>query len=176
MALHRRAALVAIGTVISGCAGSPDGEDSPTKTASPTDVHTATDPGYLECDRATVSTDLPAEATVVPDPLTEDSVLDYVERLEEFLALPLEDGEPDGYVGIGDVTVETVDYGYLATVPVTGGYYNQESDDSTETVHYDMAPYTATYFVNERVVRRAEDDTAELDPREYGEVVVCESS
>jgi len=180
MALPRRAALVTIGTVLSGCASAPASDDDATEpaseTASPTDVHTATEHGVLHCDRATIEKDLPEEATAVPDTLSEETVTEYVERLEEFVALPLTDGEPDGYVGIGDVTVEAVDYGYVATVPVTGGYYNQESDDSTETVHYDVAPYTATYFVSEQVVRRAEDDTVELDPREEGEVVACGST
>jgi hypothetical protein len=184
MALSRRTVLVALGAALGGCTAPATTSDTPVETddtATPTDsktdseTPTATEPAYLDCDRATIAKDLPQEATATPDPLTEDSVLEYVKALEEYLTLPLEDGEPDGYVSIGTIEIERVEYGYLATVPVTGGYYNQEQDDSTETVHADLAPYTATYFVNEQVVRRAEDSNSELDPRDYGDVVVCES-
>lgn len=178
MALPRRTVLVAVGTVLGGCAGPPATTDSPTETdetTTDTNSASATEPTYLDCDQPTISKDLPNEATAIPDSVSEDSVVEYVERLEEFVVLPLEDGEPDGYVSIGTVSVETVEYGYLATVPVTGGYYNQEQQDSTETVHADLGIHTATYFVTEQVVRRAEDTNTELDPREHGEVVVCES-
>lgn len=182
MALPRRTVLVALGVALGGCAGSDPPSDTATETEresdSPTktDTPTGTEPAYLHCDGPTVSTTIPTDAAVIPDSLTEESVVEYVERLEEFFALPLEDGEPDGYVSIATVSVETVDYGYIATVPVTGGYYNEADDDTTETVHHDLAPYTATYFVSEQVVRRAEDANTELDPRDHGEVVVCPSA
>lgn len=180
MALHRRALLVALATVLGGCTGTGTPTESPTNTeatatATPSDTATATEPGYLACDGVTISKALPEAATAIPDSLDEERVREYATRLEEYITLPLKDGEPDGYLSIGTVEVEPVEYGSLATVPVTGGYYNYEQDDSTETVHADLAPYTATYFVSERLVRRAEDSSGELDPRDYGAVVVCES-
>lgn len=180
MALPRRAVLVGVGVALGGCTGPATSSDTPagtddTTTPVDSDTPTPTEPAYLDCDQPTISKDLPGGVTAIPDSLSEDSVIEYVKRLEECFTLPLEDGEPDGYVSIGTIEVETVEYGYLATVPVTGGYYNREDDDATETVHVDLAPYTATYVVTEGLVRRAKDSNTELDPREHGEVVVCEN-
>lgn len=164
MALPRRAVVVAFGAMLGGCTG-------------PGDLgSTATAPEYVSCDPATVSENIPDETADIPDPLTDGSVTDYVERLEREIVLPPEDEISDGYVSIGTIETETVTHGYLATVPVTGGYYNEASDEtSTVTVHADLGQHIATYFVNEQLVRRARDTNAELDPREHGEVVVCES-
>lgn len=182
MALHRRSLLGSVALLLSGCATVTDDgptESEPTERDSPTRTTTsppATEPAYANCDSVGAVAEELDEPAAIPDPLTEDSVAEYVDGLERDIVLPPEDEISDGYVSIGTIEVETVEHGYLATVPVTGGYYNEASDDdSTVTVHADLGHHVATYFVNEQVVRRARDTTAELDPREHGDVVVCES-
>jgi hypothetical protein len=166
MALPRRAALVAIATAVSGCAGSPLGTDSPTPT----------DPGYISCDPSDVSQNIPKDVAAIPDQLSEESVAAYAEELERAIVLPPEDEISDGYVSIGTVEAEQGERGYTATVPVTGGYYNSTPEsDSESTIHADLGRYTASYFVTGQVVRRVKNATAELDARNHGEVVVCES-
>jgi hypothetical protein len=169
-----------LAVVLSGCAGPTDGGptesdptegDTPTRTTSPP----ATEPAVASCDPDVTVAGKLSSVGDIPDTLTEDSVAEYVERLEREIVLP-PDEISGGYVSIGTIETETVDYGYLATVPVTGGYYNEAPEEtSTATVHADLGQHIATYFITEQVVRRAEETSAELDPREYGEVVVCES-
>jgi hypothetical protein len=167
--------------VLSGCATATDAgptesdsaaRDSPTRTKpSPP----ATEPGYASCGPDTVVAEELDDPAVIPDPLTEDSVAAYVDPLERDIVLPPADDSSDGDISIGTIETEPVEYGYLATVPVTGGYYNEAADGtSTATVHADLGHHVATYFVTEQVVRRARETTAELDPREHGDVVVCE--
>lgn len=177
MALPRRSVLGGVALMFSGCAApterDPTESDSPTRT---TTSPSGTEPAYASCDPDVAVAEELDSAGDIPDPLTEDSVAEYVDAIERDIVLPPEDEISDGYVSIGTIETETVEYGYLATVPVTGGYYNEASDEtSTATVHADLGQHTATYFVNDQVVRRAEDTNAELDPREHGEVVVCES-
>lgn len=181
MPLPRRNVLCGIGVVLSGCATTTDGptESEPTESDSPTRTTTspsATEPAHASCDPDAAVTEELDSAGDIPDPLTEDSVAEYVDALERDIVLPPEDETSDGYVSIGTIETETVEYGYLATVPVTGGYYNEASDGtSTTTVHADLGQHIATYLINEQVVRRARDTNAELDPRDHGKVVVCES-
>jgi len=177
MALPRRALLSSLAVAAAGCTA-PDSSEPTAATASPatgsTTADSATEPGYATCDTPAADAEELTTTGGIPDSLSEDTARAYVTAVEKDIVLSAEDGENDGYVSIGSVAVESVEYGYLATVPVTGGYYNEDSDDATETVHYDLAPHTATYFINDQVLRRAKDATSELDPRKQGEVIVCE--
>jgi len=149
-------------------AESPDGQST---TERPT---TADPPAYASCDgAATVGTEsLPA----IPESLTEARVATYVERVERAVVLPPASERTDGYVQIASVSTEAVLHGFLARVEVTGGYYNQPREgNTTATVHADLGTHVGNYFVNERVVRRIRDDTGASDPRDAGEVLVCEA-
>ena len=165
MALPRRALLGSLGVAIVGCTR----RDSP---GSP-----GTEPSYTTCDAGLASTEELHTAGGIPDTLSEDRVREYVTALEKDIVLPPPDDRTSGYLDIGSVSVESVADGYLATVEVTGGY-QREAPDGTATgtgTHADLGRHVATYFVNEQVVRRAVDYETELDPREQGEIVVCES-
>lgn len=173
MALPRRALLSSLAAAaVAGCvADEPAGsESSPTASDSPT----GTEPGYASCNPDLLTAEQLDTAGGIPEPLGEPEAGSYARELEQDIALPPPDERDDGYLSIGSNEVETVEYGYLVTVEVTGGYYNQTQ--GTATVHADLGQYIATYFINEQVVRRAKNTTAELDPRQSGEVVVCESA
>jgi len=179
MPLRRRAALASLAAVLAGCGSATGPEQSGTTTSTPdtgpeTADPTGTDPTYASCDPEFAPTEPLHTAGGIPESLTESAASDYARELERDLVLPPPEERSDGHVSIGTVEVEPVEYGFLVTVPVTGGYYNEASDDDS-TVHADLAHYTATYFINENVVRRTKHGDAELDPRDYGEVVVCES-
>lgn len=113
----------------------------------------------------------PAVARELPDGFTHDQIVDYVTAVERAFVLPT---GADGYVKIGTVRTESVAHGNLAHVPVNGGYYNEPSDgNTTETTHYDLGTHRTSYFLTERVVRRAESRDGTPDPREAGDVVAC---
>lgn len=175
--MRRRTVLTATGGVLATLAGCLDQRDGgttsdPPGSASPTAESTTTPP-YATCDPAAVSPDAPAAAGALPDSLTPDRVVEYAEAVERAFALP---SNGDGYVQIADSAAESVAHGYLVRVPVTGGYYNRAADGTaTETVHYDLAPYAARYFVTERVARRTRDTDSPADPREAGTLIACAS-
>lgn len=180
MALHRRAFLASLGVAAAGCASddAPEPTDSATQSGTPsaTASPTGTEPAYARCDPEIAPTEALHTAGGIPEPLGEPEASSYARELEQDILLPPRNERSDGYVSIGTIEVDTVEHGYLVTVPVTGGYYNKASDDgSTVTVHADLGTHTATYFINEEVVLRAEETNAEPDPRNHGEVVVCES-
>lgn len=177
MTLHRRELLASLATVaVAGCgtdgpsgtASSKPGSASPTASESPM----GTEPGYASCNPDLATIEERHTAGGIPEPLTESNASSYARELEQDILLP-PPAERDGYVSFGSIDAETVHHGYLVTVEVTGGYYNQ-AGEGTVTVHADLGIHTATSFINEQVVRRAEDTTAELDPRDVGELIVCE--
>lgn len=107
--------------------------------------------------------------TYSPDSLTHEQIVTYLETVESDFVLG---SNTDGYVKIGEITTESVAHGYLAQVPVNGGYYNKAKDDNpTETIHYDLGTHTTRYFLGEQIVRRVEAG----DPREQGDVIACTS-
>lgn len=169
MALHRRAVLASLTPLVAGGCVSRDGSD-PTESSTPSPT---TEPDYASCDSELQSGETLHSAGDIPDDLSEDSAREYAQVLERDVMLPPPEERSDGHVSIGDVRSETVTHGYLVTVEVTGGYFNEVGE--TPTVHYDLGAHVSTYFMNEQVVRRARDPTAELDPRDHGEVVVCEA-
>ncbi|MEF8800440.1 MAG: hypothetical protein V5A38_09395 [Halolamina sp.] len=176
MALPRRSVLGGIAVLLAGCT-SRDGAvstDSPSETPTPTTAP-ATEPGYVTCDPDRVSTVELHTAGGIPDDLSTARVREYAQSLEEDIVLPPPEERADGYVSFGDVTTETVEYGYLATVEVIGGYQRDEVAGTATGTHADLGQHIATYFVTEQVVRRARDTSTELDPRDHGEIVVCES-
>lgn len=174
-------ALPAVAGALAGCLESPSGRNSDpdaagTDTGSRTDrATTATDapstPDYATCDPAAVVTSPDASYPSPPAEQTTERVAEYVETLETAILLPPEDEMTDGWVDIGSVSVDAVDHGFLAYVPVNGGYYNEEMDGSTATQHADLGRHTASYFLNERVVRRASEQER-ADARE-ADALLC---
>lgn len=149
---------------LSGCL-SGDGSGSAGESQS------ADTPAYTTCDPEDVLASAPESARNLPDSLTHDSIVAYVESVEPEIVLP---PDSDGYLSVGEVTTESVATGALAEVSVTGGYYNEaKDDDSTETVHYDLPPHTARYFLTRNLVRRVETDGDPADPRREGDLVAC---
>lgn len=150
---------------------SPGSTGTPVNTPTPTDA--ATEPTYTTCESEPISVAVPQSASELPDTLTRESVAAYVEAVEREFVLP---SDTDGYVVLGDVTVESVAHGYLARVPVNGGYYNEAAGaNATETIHYDLGTHTASYFVAEQLVRRAttRGQQTPVDPRTRGDLIVC---
>jgi hypothetical protein len=167
---YRRDVCVGLAAILTGCAGRGEGGMQNTETERPSSTSEGAD--YATCD--TESNRGPESAAKIPDPLSEARVATYVETVERDVVLPAEERISDGYVVVGAVEVEAVTHGYVARVPVNGGYYNEPAaGDATETVHYDLPMHTARYFVNERVVRRTEAVDEPADPREFGRVLVC---
>lgn len=162
--------------VLSGCISGAETE--PAKTSD--DTHTDTDspntasenePEYTTCTPEEVSVSAPESAQDIPDSLTHDSIVTYVESVERDIVLP---ADTDGYLQIGETTTESVTNGFLAEVPITGGYYNEATDgDSTETVHYDLPPHTSRYFLTRNLVRRVKTQGNTADPRQEGDLLVC---
>lgn len=169
--MRRRDVLAAIAVPFAGCGSRPLGNEATTET---NDHGTDGRPEYAGCDASSVPEDAPESATPVPDPLTEKRVEEYVEMVERDITLPPDDEIADGYVAVGTVSVEAVEHGYVASVPVNGGYYNSGDGDATETTHYDLPTHEAQYFLSDRVVRRAEGSAGSTDPRMSGEVVACD--
>jgi hypothetical protein len=167
--------IAATGSVLaalSGCLGSSeDGSDSGTPDDEPTVSETPATPAYATCEEGSVEPSAPAVARELPDAFTHDKIVEYVTAVERAFVLP---SGADGYVKIGTVTTESVARGHLAHVPVNGGYYNEPSDgNTTETTHYDLGTHRTSYFLTERVARRAKSRDGTADPREEGDVVAC---
>lgn len=176
MALHRRAFFISLAAVaIAGCTtDEPVGTPSSTRTESESESPPpATEPGYASCDPEMSPGENLHTAGEIPSNLSERSAKEYAKALEEDIVLPPPEERNEGYLGFGEVTAETVEYGYVVTVEVTGGYQRGDPEGTATGTHADLGQHVATYFMNEQVVRRAEDNTVELDPREAGEVVVC---
>ncbi|MCT9097341.1 hypothetical protein [Haloarchaeobius sp. HME9146] len=180
--MQRRTLLSTVASALSlsaaGCLSSfesgtdGDGDGSTGRDGTNTDAQTGT-PANATCENEFTSPKIDA-APEFPAALAEAEVSAYVEAVERTLVLPPENQISDGYVSIGTITVESVGYGYLATVPVTGGYYN-EAGEGTPTLHADLGHHTAMYFVNQQVLRRtvATGDTEPSDPRESGTLLRC---
>jgi len=171
MALHRRALLASLTAVaVGGCVSREGSEPTDSSTPSPT-----TEPEYATCDPDLNPGETLHSAGEIPEDLSEDSAGEYAQALEEDVVLPPPEERNEGYLGFGEVTAETVEHGYFVTVEATGGYQRGDPEGTATGTHADLGQHIATYFINEQVVRRAEDTTAELDPRDHGETVVCES-
>jgi len=185
---RRRAVLASFAGLAgswSGCIGPSDGgsgaataesdtdsETKPSTTATPTASATPGTPEYATC---TGDLSAPREEPLPepPDDLTTESVADYVAQLEEILLTPPDDEMTGGWVDIRAPTVEEVPHGFLAYVPMRGGYINEDIGGET-TQHADLGEHTASYFVNEHVVRREKEYDGRVDPREAtGNVVLC---
>lgn len=189
MAQSRRSLLAVLAAASSGCVSpstdpNPSGMDAgqPHPAESETDGPTATEsttaeptgtPDYATCDRSAVMTPPSDGYRSPPTDLTSERVGEYVMALEKDIVLPAEDERTDGWIDLKSPTVESVAHGYIVYLPVRGGYYNEKVDYSTATQHADLSKYTASYFVTERVVRRARGSDR-IDPRKSGEVVVCQ--
>lgn len=161
---------------LAGCFDLSDAKSSETVGANqttggdPSPTASGTRPAYATCETEAVSSTLPESARTIPDSLSHEHIVAYVESVERQIVLPV---DTDGYLNIGDISTESVAHGHLAHVPVTGGYYNEASDDSTETIHYDVGSYTASYFLTEHLVRRAKARDGSVDPRKQGALIVC---
>jgi len=143
-----------------------------TTTATSTATATPGTPEYATCTPVlyTPRDDPPPEP---PSELTTESVADYVARLEEHLMTPPDDEMTGGWVNIGTPTTEEVPHGFLAYVPMRGGYINEDIGGET-TQHADLPHHTASYFVNEHVVRRETEYEERVNPREdTNNVVRC---
>lgn len=173
--MRRREFAVTAGAgfiALAGCLGGPSGTpDEPDDGTESTGQPSETEPAYATCASGTVSADAPESAGNLPPSLAHEDVVGYVESVERDIVLP---PDADGYVKIGAVTTESVSHGVVAEVPVTGGYYNEPgSDGSTGTVHADLAPHTARYFVTPTLCRRVKTRDGTADPREEGELLAC---
>lgn len=166
--MRRRDVLAVTGgtlAALAGCVGAT-GDSTPTGTAET--------PPYATCDADSLVADAPESARNRPSSLTHDRIGDYVTQVESDFVLSSD--VEDGYVKIGTPTVESVTHGYLARVPVNGGYYNREKEgNTTETVHYDLGMHKSSYFLNEQVVRRAKRRDSFPDPRKRSDLIACTS-
>ncbi|WP_439026985.1 hypothetical protein [Haloarchaeobius sp. DT45] len=187
--MHRRTLLSTVGSALSlstaGCLSSfgsdSTGRSDPNATAdgttpddaTHTDTPTTGTPGEPTCETEYTAPEI-ADAPAFPAHLTEDEIAAYLEAVERTIVLPPESQISEGYVSIGTITVESVDQGYIATVPVTGGYYN-EAGEGTATVHADLGTHTATYLVTGQVLKRAKagGTATAVDPRESGTLLRC---
>jgi len=159
-----------------GCISGTDTEPEKTPDTTHTDtdspnVESKTEPEYTTCTPEEVIVSAPESAQDIPDSLTHDSIVTYVESVERDIVLP---EDTDGYLQIGETTTESVANGFLADVEVTGGYYNEAKDgDSTETIHYDLPPHTSRYFLMQNLVRRVKTQGNTADPRQEGDLLAC---
>lgn len=171
--MRRRDVLTVTGgavAALSGCLGRTETAPEHTPiTTQPTD--SPTEPAYTTCTSDAESSRAPESARDIPDSLTHETIVAYLATVERDIVLPTDDS---GYVQIGEITTDAVAHGYLADVPVNGGYYNRPShDNATETRHYDLPTHTARYFLTEQLVRRTEGRERPADPRTQGELIVC---
>ncbi|NLV11458.1 hypothetical protein GOC74_16135 [Halomicrobium mukohataei] len=172
MEQRRRTLLAGVACFLGGCV-SPVSTPDTTDTAPPTATEIPSTPAHATCHPDAIRTPPSGGYPTPPSDLTTERVTEYVTTLERAVMLPPKDERTDGHLALGSPSVETVPEGYLAYVPVHGGYYNMKQADSTVTQHADLARYTASYFLNSHVVRRM-DDTDRADPRTAGTVIVCD--
>ena len=180
MQQSRRAVLTSVASVagaLAGCVTQPDRfdgatTDSETGAATPTATPTRGTPEYATC-TPVLYTERRDPLPAPPAELATETVAEYVVDLEETLLTPSEEDMTGGWVDIGTPTVEAVTHGYLAYVPMHGGYINEDTGGET-TQHADLGSHTASYFVNDQVVRLERAHDERIDPRETtNNVVLC---
>lgn len=121
-----------------------------------------------------------------PDSLTRDNVESFTVQFEKAHStrVILRENEYVTYVQFkniagdydGELNVDTTELenGFLVRFAVTTAYGYRPEPKTPETVHADLAPYTANYFVsNQRVVRAESEQDTTVDPREVGTEVHC---
>lgn len=121
-----------------------------------------------------------------PDSLTQDNVEAFTVQFEKAYStrVILRENEYVTYVQFkniagdyeGELNVDTTELenGFLVRFDVTTAYGYRPEPKTPETVHADLAPYTANYFISkQRVVRAESEEDTTVDPREVGTEVHC---
>lgn len=146
--------------------GSPGSQAGTVGTSKTSETSTSGTPEYATCWHRTPadqnSRGFPPD---LPENLSEANVGEYARSFEELYQTNYENLD-DGGITVGSVVTEMVDHGFVVHIEVESGFV------SYGTAHADFTPYTASYFINERVVRRFESDDGPVDPREAG-IVRC---
>jgi hypothetical protein len=147
--VSRIALLAVLSLALAGCVG-PVADSTPTATPSPTP----------HPDELVSFPDGPKERPSLPDELTVETASDYAVAHEARFRYN-ELWEPGAEVGLSEGTCAVegaADAGDGFTVTVRCSVYvNRPADGtSTETVHYDYAPWTVRYYVDADSVLRTE--------------------
>lgn len=173
MKLSRRVVLTSVAGVAGAFAGcTTSSEDGSDGAGTDTKSETPAMPEYATC-TPVLYTERRDPLPAPPAELTTETVAEYVVDLEETLLTPSEEDMTGGWVDIGTPTVEAVTHGYLAYVPMRGGYINEDIGGET-TQHADLGSHTASYFINDQVVRLERAHDERIDPRETtNNVVLC---